>query len=105
MCSVAWRNDVFRDAQTYLSDAQGQPVYSGDVLIDGSRYVVSPTSISQQRADMRHTIHGLSLKRSSGERWDYTLALSRYHYDRDLVRSPLVALPLANFGGNGPHRR
>ena len=97
----AWRNDVFRDAQTYLADASGQPVYSGDVLIDGSRYVVSPTAIAQQRADMRHTIHGLSLKRSSGERWDYTVALSRYHYDRDLVRSPLVALPLANFGGNG----
>jgi iron complex outermembrane receptor protein len=97
----AWRNDAMRDAQSYLTDASGQPVYSGNVLIDGRRYTVVPTSISPQRADMRHAIHGLSLKHAGGERWDYTLAASRYRYDRDLVRSPLVALPQAANGGAG----
>jgi iron complex outermembrane receptor protein len=97
----AWRNDAFRDAETYLADAAGHPVYSGDVMIDGRRYTISPASISQQRADLRHTIHGLSLKRSSGKRWDYTLAVSKYAFDRDLVRSPLLALPVSAYGGSG----
>ena len=72
-----WKNDAFRDSATYLEDAAGQPVYSGSVLIDGRRYTLAPTAISLQRADLQHAMHGLSLKRSRGGRWDYTLAVSR----------------------------
>jgi iron complex outermembrane receptor protein len=96
-----WRNDAFRDSQSYLTDASGSPVYDGSVSIDGHGYAIPATAMSQQRADLRHTMHGLSLKRSSGGRWDYALALSRYHYDRDIVRSPLSARPAADAGGAG----
>lgn len=96
-----WNNDVFRDSQTYLSDAEGNPVYSGNLLIDGRSFALSPTAISQQRGALEHVIQGLSLKRSSGGRWDYTLALSRYDYVDDQLRSPLIARPAANTGGAG----
>jgi iron complex outermembrane receptor protein len=96
-----WTNDAFRDAATFLADAGGAPVYSGPVLIDGKRYVVAPTAIALQRADLAHRMQGLSLRRASGGRWDYALSASRYDYLRDLVRSPLVALPAAADGGAG----
>ena len=99
--SGLWRNDVFRDAQSYLHAADGSPVYSGDVLVDGVHYLLPPSAISLQRAHQQHRIDGVTLKRHSGSRWDYSLALSRYDYTRDLVRSPLGAPPDARDGGTG----
>jgi iron complex outermembrane receptor protein len=96
-----WTNDAFRDAATFLADGDGAPVYSGPVLIEGRRYVVAPTAIALQRADLAHRMQGLSLRRASGGRWDFALSASRYDYLRDLVRSPLVALPAAASGGAG----
>ncbi|HEY9400467.1 MAG TPA: TonB-dependent receptor [Luteimonas sp.] len=97
----AWNNDAFRDSASYLHDAAGQEIRSGDVVIDGQHYVLAPGAISLQRAELRHRIHGVSLKRSSGGRWDYAFALSRYQFDRDRLRSPLVARPAADTGGAG----
>ena len=88
-----WENDVFRDSTSFLYDAAGQPVYSGNVVIDGSRYALNAADISLQRQDLQHAIHGLSLKRSSGEAFDFQFAASRYDYQRDLTRSPTVASP------------
>jgi iron complex outermembrane receptor protein len=97
----AWNNDVFRDANTYLTDANGAPVYSGDVSIDGRRYTLAPTAISQQKAELAHRMHGLALKKHGKGRWDYSLSASAYDYQRDTVRSPLLPLPLARDGGAG----
>lgn len=96
-----WENDVFRDSTSFLYDAAGQPVYSGNVVIDGSRYALNAADISLQRQDLQHAIHGLSLKRSSGEAFDFQFAASRYDYQRDLTRSPTVARPQADSGGAG----
>jgi len=96
-----WRNNAFRDAQTYLHAADGTPVYSGDVLVDGNHYVLAPSAIALQRADQQHHMQGLTLKRHSGGAWDYVFAASRYDYATDVLRSPLVALPDARGGGAG----
>lgn len=96
-----WKNDVLRDSQTYLQDASGRPVYSGNVLMDGQRYTLAPSAISLQRAELEHRMHGLTLKREAGDRWGYTLAWSRYDYATDLLRSPLLARPAADTGGAG----
>ncbi|MDQ3510800.1 MAG: TonB-dependent receptor [Pseudomonadota bacterium] len=96
-----WNNDVFRNSETYLRDAQGDPVHSGNVLIDGRGFTVSPTAVSLQHGELEHLIQGLSLKRNSGGRWDYTVALSRYDYVVDQIRTPLVARPAADTGGAG----
>jgi iron complex outermembrane receptor protein len=96
-----WRNDSFRNAETYLRDANGAPVYSGNVNIDGRSYSIAPTELSQSRYDLEHMIHGFSLKNSGGGRWGWELAASLYDYRKDIVRSPLVALPAANDGGAG----
>ena len=46
-------------------------------------------------------MQGLSIKSSRGGAWNWEVAASDYDYDRDLVRSPLVALPAAGAGGAG----
>lgn len=96
-----WRNQATRGVQSYLQDAAGNPVYSGPVLIDGRRYVVASTAMAPQQADQRHTISGLTLRHAGNGDWGYVLAFSRYDYARDLVRSPTVAMPLADSGGSG----
>ncbi|MFT3807672.1 TonB-dependent receptor [Arenimonas sp.] len=96
-----WKNEAFRDSETWLHDATGHPIYSGNVSIDGRRYLIPATAISLQRADLEHRMQGLSLRRSSGGEWDYAIGLSRYDYVRDVLRSPTVARPIADSGGAG----
>ncbi|WP_257387304.1 TonB-dependent receptor [Tahibacter caeni] len=96
-----WRNDVLRDSQSYLSDASDNPVYSGNVVIGGSRHALTPTDISLQRAELDHRMHGLTLRSNHGGSFDYSLSASRYDYHRDEVRSPSVARPAADHGGTG----
>lgn len=96
-----WQNEAFRDSQSYLRDAAGNQVLAGPVLIDGESFTIPATANSLQRAELEHVIQGLSLKRSSGERWGYTLALSSYDYVTDRLRSPVVARPEADSGGAG----
>jgi iron complex outermembrane receptor protein len=96
-----WRNDAFRDVETYLRDPNGNLVYSGNVNIDGRLYNIAPTELAQSRADMEHLIHGLSLKSNTRGLWDWEVAASIYDYAKDIVRAPLVALPAAQSGGAG----
>jgi iron complex outermembrane receptor protein len=96
-----WRNDAFRDSQPFLLDAAGNPVYSGNVNIEGRQFSIAPTEISQSRADMQHLIHGLAVKTHTRGAFDWEVLASIYDYDRDQVRSPLVARPVAENGGAG----
>ncbi|MEO5694410.1 MAG: TonB-dependent receptor [Usitatibacter sp.] len=96
-----WRNDTFRDVETFLRDGSGAPVYSGLVSIGGRSYSIAPAELSQSRADMEHYIHGLSLRSDARGVFDWEVAASLYDYNRDLVRSPTVSLPQANDGGAG----
>jgi iron complex outermembrane receptor protein len=96
-----WDNDAQRSSQTYLRDAAGNPVYSGAIDVDGLRFTVAPTDLAPGVGDLRHLMHGLSLKTQREGVWNFDLAASAYDYDRDVVRSPTVALPAAAEGGAG----
>ena len=96
-----WHNKAERSADTYLRDASGTPVYSGTVNIDGSRYTVP--ALAPSRTQLAHHAHGLTLKSSTRETWDWEATASRYDYHRDRVRSPSAAnvLPGSLSGGAG----
>ncbi|GAB1594447.1 TonB-dependent receptor [Lysobacter claricitrinus] len=96
-----WTNDADRDAETYLHDAAGAPIYAGPIVVDGRPYTLAPTAIAPTRNEQLHRMHGLTLRRHSGSTFDYALSASRYQYARDLTRSPTVALPGAGNGGEG----
>lgn len=96
-----WRNEATRSSDSYLRDAAGNPVYSGDINVDGRRYSVSATDFAPSRGSLEHVMHGLSLKTNTQGTWDWEIAASLYDYGEDLTRSPTVALPAANAGGAG----
>src|SRR5690606_1617900 len=96
-----WDNDARRSSATYLRDASDNPVYSGAINVDGRRYTVAAADFAPTAGDLRHLMHGLSLKSERDGAWNFELATSAYDYDRDFVRSPTVALPDAAVGGAG----
>lgn len=96
-----WHNDAERGAETYLRDANGTPVYSGNVAIDGLNYTLAATALPLQQTEMKHRMQGITLRQGGNGRWTWSLAASRYDYVVDRVRSPLVALPFSDIGGSG----
>ncbi len=96
-----WRNDSEGRPTSYLRDAQGRPVYSGRIDIDGRGYMLGPTDFNASNEDLRHLMHGLSVKRHSKGEFDWELAASLYDYEQDQLRAPTTALPAALDGGAG----
>lgn len=106
-----WRNDMNSSAVSYLRDAAGNPVYSGDVNIAGKKYTLNPddvtncknqpVDISNSKNQLEHITHGLNVKSNTKGEWDWELAASLYDYQKDIARAPTVAIPIADTGGAG----
>lgn len=96
-----WRNDMNSGVQTYLHDANGNLVYSGDVNIAGKKYTINPTDIANNKNQLEHVTHGLNVKSNTKGEWDWEVAASLYDYQKDIARAPTVAIPIANTGGAG----
>jgi len=96
-----WLNEFERDSQSLLRDAAGNSVYSGSVNIDGRNYMLTATDFPLSRGELRHVIHGLSVKTFSNASWNWEVAGSFYDYAKDEVRSATVPIPLAYDGGAG----
>lgn len=93
-----WHNDTVRSSDTYLRDANGNPVWgdltnataSFPVSIAGRRYTLTPSDFAPTRTDLDHFIHGISLRSNTGGRFDWELSGSLYDYSKDQVRTPTV---------------
>jgi iron complex outermembrane receptor protein len=96
-----WSNDATRTSESYLRDAAGNPVYSGNININGNQYALVASDFAPSRGELEHVMHGLSVKSNTKGIWDWEVAASLYDYAKDEVRSPTVALPVANAGGAG----
>jgi iron complex outermembrane recepter protein len=95
-----WRNDAHRSSESWLRDAAGNPVYVGQVNIDGRVFTLAPTDIAPARNELTHTMHGLAV-RGRWQAWELDAAGSLYSYDRDFNRSPGVPQPQSVGGGAG----
>lgn len=96
-----WQNDSEGRPTSYLRDAAGRPVYSGRIDIDGRGYTLGATDFNASNEELRHLMHGLSVKSHSKGVFDWEVAASLYDYDQDLLRAPTTALPSALNGGAG----
>jgi len=96
-----WQNDAVRSSESYLRDAAGNPVYKGDININGKRFTLLPSDFAPSRGDLEHIMQGLSLKTHARGSFDWEIALSKYDYVRDLVRTPTVAVPDPDTVGQG----
>ncbi|HEU4845810.1 MAG TPA: TonB-dependent receptor plug domain-containing protein, partial [Burkholderiaceae bacterium] len=61
-----WSNDAERHSDSYLRDAAGNAVYSGDdknrINVGGKTYTLLASDFAPSVGDLEHLMHGLSLK-------------------------------------------
>lgn len=98
-----WHNDTDGGARSYLRDAAGNPVYAGNVVIQGRQYnLIAPAlAFAPSLNTLEHVMHGLSVKRHTRGVFDWEVAASRYDYNKDLLRAPTATLPAARAGDAG----
>jgi iron complex outermembrane receptor protein len=96
-----WRNEALRNSNSYLRDAAGNPIYGGNVNIEGRQYSVTAADFAPNRGSLEHVMHGLSVKSNTQGSWDWEAAASLYDYADDISRSPTVVVPAANVTGAG----
>jgi len=96
-----WQNDSEGRPASYLSNGAGQPVYSGPVTIGGRTYTLGQTDFNVSNEELRHVMHGLTVKSFTKGEFDWELAASLYDYADDTLRAATVALPGALNGGRG----
>lgn len=80
-----WQNDSAISYDSYLRDAAGNTVYSGDYLINGVSYRIPNTAFRLQHQEAEHWMHALSLKNDSGD-WSWEAIASLYDYGTDESR-------------------
>jgi iron complex outermembrane receptor protein len=89
-----WQNRSEGTVDSYLRNAAGQTVYNAGsamsgafkfVRIDGQDYTVSAAAPSRSLSE--HWMHGLSLKSSTGGRWDGEFVASLYDQKKDVSRT------------------
>jgi iron complex outermembrane receptor protein len=87
-----WHNDSDGNSETYLRDANGNPVYKGSLAADKKEYIniggqqfAGPTGadFALTREKLLHAMQGLSVKSRTGGEWDWELAASLYDYRQD----------------------
>lgn len=93
--------DSYTNSESYLRDANGTAVYSGNVNIDGRRYTIRNTVFGQTRTKTENTLVGLTLNSKISPQWRTEAAGSIYSTPKDIARTPTVAKPAADTGGAG----
>jgi iron complex outermembrane receptor protein len=98
-----WRSVGKRTGASLLRDTAGNPVYSGIVSIDGTRYSIPATAFSPQNVEEVHGMFGLQLKTKNKTGWNASAVATLYDISTDLTRSATTAPPPAMSGGPGTY--
>jgi iron complex outermembrane receptor protein len=101
----AWQNNSEGRPVSYLRDGAGNPVYSGNIVINGQQFSGSQAlaggDFSLNNDSLLHFMHGFSLKTHTQGTWDWELVGSIYDYIKDEKRGSTAPLPAAASGGAG----
>jgi iron complex outermembrane receptor protein len=92
-----WKNTSDGKPSSYLLDAAGAPVYSGNYVINGNTYGLSGL-FNATKENLDHWMHGLSVKSHTKGVWDWEVAASLVDYNTDLARQSTIN-NAANLGG------
>lgn len=99
-----WQNTSQGQSSSYLTNANGQPVTSGPVVINGKQFAaLSGADLPLTSESITHYMHGLSLKTHTQDVFDWEVAASLYDYAKDQKRQNAASnsLPAAASGGAG----
>src|SRR3990167_8006329 len=96
-----WQSDSDTSVHSYLRDAAGNPVYSGNVNIGGFKYTLANTAMQISKRQEEHLMNSLTWRfdPKSESDWAFEAALTKYEFGKDTTRRPTVALPAASTGG------
>ena len=96
-----WDNTSQNRSETYLRNAAGAPVYSGNVSINGRGYALAASDFGVANEALTHVMHGLSVKSNTRGVFDWEVAASIYDYQTDQIRASTAAQPGSLSGGAG----
>jgi len=96
-----WRNDSNSHNNTYLRDANGNPVWSGTVDDGENSFTIQDSNFSLSRNDDVHRQLGLTWKTRHTAGWNASVVVSHYEMLRDVSRQSKQGQPQAWQGGAG----
>ena len=82
---------------------RANPIYSGNVNIDGQRYTLAATAFQPSLRNEEHWMNSLTYRfdpKQAGD-WAFELALTDYNIAKDTTLKPTVAVVNAPTGSNG----
>jgi iron complex outermembrane receptor protein len=102
--AVGWfhQNDD-ATVQSYMRDAAGNPVYSGNLNIFGYNYNIPASSFSNNYYRLNEDLvaQSVALRSSTGGALDWEAVVSNFDWHNSTLRTPTVAIPAAQSGGAG----
>jgi iron complex outermembrane receptor protein len=94
-------DDDLTGVETYLRGPTGEPVFSGNVNVNGFRYSLPASLFRNNKFDMEHLMQGLSLIGGGDGEWRWQITASDYDFRKDRRGRPGTAFPAAAQGGIG----
>jgi len=94
-------DDDTTGVETYLRDANGAPVFSGNVNVNGFRYALPASLFRNNKFDQEHLMQGFALVGGDSSDWRWQINASDYDFRKDRRGRPGTAFPAAAFGGVG----
>ncbi|MFX1767674.1 TonB-dependent receptor [Paraburkholderia sp. A1RI-2L] len=89
-----WHRTYDSQTSTFLYDANGNPVYSGKVSIDGYEYNIPAAALAPSRGASENWLYGVSLRTHQASGWNAEAIASYYDVSNSVARN-------ANAGGAG----
>lgn len=86
-----WQNNSTVGVDSYLRDANGNPVYTGIVNINGQKYNLA-NAFQPSKKQQEHLLNALSFKTSTDGSWDWQGTVSIYDFSKDTQRSANAGL-------------
>lgn len=102
LTSAIWDSERDEDSpETYLRDADGNPVYSGTVDINGSSYTISDATFYYSQSEYQDLLNGLTYNLDSPDGLNLDASVSAYKTLKSIYRNSVEAAPDSRNGGEG----
>jgi hypothetical protein len=92
-----WHQTYNSETSTFLRDADGNPVYSGNVSINGYHYTIPAAAFAPGLGHSENWLYGVSLKTRNATGWNGEAIASYYDIGNSVARTANAGSP-----GNGP---
>ncbi|WP_018423375.1 TonB-dependent receptor domain-containing protein [Paraburkholderia tuberum] len=92
-----WHQTYNSETSTFLRDAAGNPVYSGNVSINGYHYTIPVAAFAPGVGHSENLLYGVSLKTRNATGWNGEAIASYYDIGNGVARTANAGSP-----GNGP---